>query len=304
MSAQPSATAAFQRQRRRLQALAYRMLGSVAEAEDVVQDAWLRWQATDAAGVDNSEAWLVTTTTRLAIDRLRSAKLQREHYPGFWLPEPMLSDAPATPEAELERAGELSVAFLAVLERLAPEARAAFLLREVFDAEYAEIAQVLEKTEAACRQLVSRAKTQLREARPRYQVSAEVHRRLLGGLAQAMNRGDFGGLKALLAEGAELIGDGGGIVPSFGKPLVGAERIARLFYATYRRHGEAMRVDLVLLNGEWALLRWVEGRLESATVCETDGEQVTRLLVQRNPEKLARLSQNGGLGRLQGFTTT
>ena len=160
------ATHTFQSQRRRLQGIAYRMLGSIAEAEEVVQDAWLRWHDADRSAIANAEAWLVTTTTRMAIDRLRSAKVQREHYVGFWLPEPRLDQTPPSPEQVLERAEDLSVAFLTLLERLTPEARAAFLMREVFDADYDEVARTIGKSEAACRQLVSRAKAQLREARP------------------------------------------------------------------------------------------------------------------------------------------
>eukprot|EP01136_Pigoraptor_vietnamica_P037930 Opistho-1_new@106564 len=204
-----NATAFFDRLRPRLQGIAYRMLGSTAEAEELVQDVWLRWHETDAAGLANAEAWLVTVTTRLAIDRLRSAKAQRAHYVGFWLPESLLDleelplaageDGPATPEQLLERADDISVAFLALLERLAPEARAAFLLREVFDADYAEVAQALGKSEAACRQIVSRAKTALKEgsARPRQRVSPDQHHRLLAGFAEAARQGDFATLQAL-----------------------------------------------------------------------------------------------------------
>src|SRR5437773_11546570 len=157
------ATDTFNRLRPRLHGIAYRMLGSTAEAEEVVQDAWLRWHEAAPAEFDSAEAWLVTVTTRISIDRLRAAKVQREHYVGTWLPEPLLSDSPVSPEQMLERADDVSVAFLALLERLAPEARAAYLLREVFDADYGEVAEALGKTEAACRQLVHRAKTQLQD---------------------------------------------------------------------------------------------------------------------------------------------
>lgn len=280
----------FDRLRPRLQGIAYRMLGSVAEAEEVVQDAWLRWHETDALALDSAEAWLVTVTTRLSIDRLRAAKKQREHYTGFWLPEPLLSDSPSTPEQLLERADQISLAFLRVLERLSPEARAAYLMREVFDADYGAVALMIGKSEAACRQLVHRAKTQLREAQPRYAVPQDTHHRLLGKFAAALVGGDFAALKSLLADDAELIGDGGGKVPSFGKPLVGAQRIAQLFFAAERRHGSRQRVELVLLNGEWGLLRFIEGALESAQSYETDGERIVRIHVQRNPDKLARLA--------------
>jgi RNA polymerase sigma-70 factor (TIGR02957 family) len=283
-------TQTFNRLRPRLQGIAYRMLGSLAEAEEVVQDAWLRWHEADVMAPDHSEAWLVTVSTRLAIDRLRSAKVQREHYAGFWLPEPQLMAPPSSPEQMLERADDVSVAFLRVLERLAPEARAAFLLREVFDADYSDLAEMLGKSEAACRQLVSRAKTQLQEDRPRYVVTHETHHRLLSDFAQAMTRGDFADLRSLLAEDAQLIGDGGGRVPSFPYPLLGAQRIAQLFYAAVLKHGTKVRIEVVGINGHWGLLRFIDGVLESAQAYETDGQRITRILVQRNPTKLSRLA--------------
>lgn len=284
-------TTTFHALRPRLQRIGYRMLGSRAEAEELVQDVWLRWHEAAPDVLDNAEAWLVTVTTRLAIDRLRSAQAQRAHYPGLWLPEPDVEAASHdTPERLLERADELSFAFLAVLERLAPEARAAFLMREVFDADYADVAATLGKTEVACRQLVRRAKLQLQEARPRYTVPPETHRRLLQDFASAASSGDFAALKSLLAEDAELIGDGGGKVPSFGRPLVGGTRIAQLFYATHRRHGDGVRIELAWVNDRWGLLRWVDGVLESVQAVETDGTRILRLHVQRNPDKLARIA--------------
>jgi len=288
-------TTTFNRLRPRLQGIAYRMLGSPAEAEEVVQDAWLRWHEAAHADLDSSEAWLVTVTTRLAIDRLRSAKVQREHYIGTWLPEPLLADAPVTPEQLLERADDVSVAFLAMLERLAPEARAAFLMREVFDADYGEVAEALGKTESACRQIVHRAKAQLQDDRPRHIVPREAQLRLLRGFADAAATGQFDRLQSLLAEDAQLIGDGGGKVPSFGVPLVGGRRIAQLYYATHRRFGEGVRFEVVVLNGQWGLLRFIQGGLESAQSFVTDGERILRLHVQRNPDKLARIA--AALGR-------
>lgn len=283
-------TAAFDRLRPRLQGIAYRMLGSVAEAEDVVQDVWLRFHEGRDEPLDSDEAWLVTVTTRLSIDRLRAAKVRREQYVGFWLPEPLVADSPPTPEQVTERADDVSVAFMMLLERLAPEARAAFLLREVFDAGYDEVARALGKTEAACRQIVSRARAQLRDERPRFHVTPARHEQLLRTFAQALVRGEFGGLHELLAEDAELIGDGGGKVPSFGKPLQGGRRIAQLFYAACLRHGDGQRIELAWVNGTWGLLRFIGGRLESAQSYETDGERIVRIHVQRNPDKLARLA--------------
>ena len=284
-------TLTFDSHRRRLQGIAYRMLGSVAEAEEVVQDAWLRWHEADKDSFDSAEAWLVTVVTRLSIDRLRAAKVQREHYIGAWMPEPTLTESPDTPEESLARADNISVAFLAVLERLAPEARAAFLMREVFDADYDEVAFTLGKSEAACRQLVHRAKAQVQEARPRFQVSRETHQRLLRAFADAAARGSLQDLKALMAEDVELIGDGGGKVQTFGKILRGSQRLAQLYFALWRRMGAAVRMELVDINGEPGLLRFVDGELESAQTFEIEGEHIVRIRAQRNPDKLARIAQ-------------
>lgn len=279
----------FSRLQPRMLGAAYRMLGSLAEAEDVVQDVWTRWHDADVTRIENAEAWLVTTTTHRAIDRLRQARVERERYAGIWLPEPVLTDGPATPEQLQEASSDLSIAFLTVLERLAPDARAAFLLREVFDVDYAQIADLLGKAEAACRQIVHRAKRQLRE-RPRYAVSEAAHRQLMRRFVEAMSSGDFAALKDLLAESAELVGDGGGIVASFPKPLVGGRRIAQLFYAATLGSGRDIRVELASINDRCGVLRYLDGALESAQSYDTDGEKVLRIYVQRNPHKLVRIA--------------
>ncbi|MBN3778400.1 RNA polymerase sigma-70 factor [Burkholderia sp. Ac-20345] len=287
----------FRALRPRLQKIAYRMLGSVADAEDIVQDVWLRWHEAARDSIENTEAWLVAVTTRTSIDRLRAAKIRREHYTGIWLPEPELGESPATPEEMTERANDVSVAYLLLLERLTPEARAAFLLREVFDADYDEIADAIGKSEAACRQLVSRAKAQLRDDdRPRHIVPRETHRQLLQTFSHALAQGDFPSIQALLAEDAMLIGDGGGKVQSFPKPMVGGRRIAQLFYATWLRCGSGVEMRPAVLNDEWAMLRFIAGQLESAMAFETDGTRIVRILVQRNPDKLARIAAVCGAG--------
>ncbi|MGE7136492.1 RNA polymerase sigma-70 factor [Luteibacter sp. NPDC031894] len=290
-------TATFSALRPRLHGIAYRMLGSVAESEDVVQDIWLSWNGVERESIDNPEAWLVAATTRRAIDRLRAAKARREEYVGIWLPEPILTDEGASPEDLQELASDVSVAFLLLLERLSPEARAAFLLREVLDADYPEIASALGKSEAACRQLVHRAKDQLRDERPRQTVPHDAHYALMRRFADAMGRGDFQALRSLLAVDADLSGDGGGKVSTFPKPMLGGQRIAQLFYASHLRYGDEVRVRLVRINGEWSLLRYIEGELESAQTYVTDGEKILNIHVQRNPDKLARIA----LG-LQGFS--
>jgi RNA polymerase sigma-70 factor, ECF subfamily len=284
-----AATATFYDLRPRLQGIAYRMLGSVSESEDIVQDVWLRWNGADQDSINNAEAWLVAATTRVSIDRLRSAKARREQYVGIWLPEPVLTEWPATPEDIEELSNEVSVAFLTVLERLSPEARAAFLLREVFDVDYGEVAEALGKSEASCRQIVRRAKVQLRQERPQREVPSQAHQNLMRRFAEVLAQGDLAGMKSMLADTAVLLGDGGGHVTSFPRPMVGGQRIAQLLFAASLRYKDVLRVELAMINGQYAVLRYINGELESVQSCESDGERITRVHVQRNPEKLARL---------------
>jgi RNA polymerase sigma-70 factor (ECF subfamily) len=291
----------FGRLRPRLFGIAYRMLGIRADAEDVVQDAWLRWSRADHAALASAEAWLVTVTTRLAIDRLRAAKAEREAYVGWWLPEPLVersastgtADEPAderTPEAAAEWASDLSVAFLYVLERLAPEERAAFLLRQVFDHDYDEIAAMLGKSQAACRQMVHRAAERVRQERPRFDVPRETHRRLLEKFVAAAQTGQRNAIKALLADDVELLGDGGGKVAAFRHALHGNDRIANLYWAQFLRLGERVAYRLTTINGEAGVLRYVDGRLESVQAFATDGERITAIYSVRNPDKLAGIA--------------
>lgn len=266
------------------------MLGSVADAEDVVQDVWLRWHGAEHSAINNAEAWLVTATTRTSIDRLRALKSRRESYVGIWLPEPVLTDGPATPEQIQERSSDVSVALLSLLEQLSPESRAAFLLREVFDIDYPQVAQIIDKGEAACRQIVHRAKVQLGIGQPRYAVSRESHLRTVKSFAQALAKGDFRIIKSLLADDAQLLGDGGGAVQSFPRPMLGGQRIAQLFYASNLRYKTSMRVDMASINGQPAVLRYINNHLESAQAFETEGDRIVRVLVQRNPDKLAGIA--------------
>ncbi|MGO4702512.1 RNA polymerase sigma-70 factor [Dyella sp. 2RAB6] len=284
----------FQGLRPRLQSIAYGMLGSVADAEDVVQDVWLRWHAAEQSRIENLEAWLVTATTRTAIDRLRALKARREHYVGMWLPEPWLTEGPDTPEQIQERSSEVSIALLVLLERLSPEARAAVLLREVFELGYPEIALIIDKSEAGVRQIVHRAKAQLQDGRPRYTVSTEAHLRIVRRFAQAMANGEFKLLTALLADDAQLIGDGGGRTTAMPRPMPGGKRIAQLLYAGKLRFKSELGIELAQINGKLAILRFIGGKLESVMALETDGERITDVSVQRNPEKLGGVA--AGLG--------
>jgi RNA polymerase sigma-70 factor (ECF subfamily) len=245
------------------------------------------------------EAWLVTVTTRMAIDRLRSAKLRREAYPGSWLPEPLVEEGPASPEQVRELADDVSIAFLVLLDCLAPEARAAFLLREVFDADYEQVAAAIGKSEASARQVVHRARQRVIKARGADRQHARIPPQeqyaLLRRLVQAITRGDFEGIRALLAEEAALMGDFGGVGPSLRSPLRGARRIAQLYYAHFLRHGGDMRLELALLNGEWALLRYLQGELDSVQAFEFAGGRISHVRIQRNPAKLAGVKRRGHL---------
>lgn len=282
---------AFTAARPRLFSIAYRMLGSRADAEDVLQDAWMRWHQTDQSALQSAEAWLVTVVTRLSIDRLRAAKTEREAYVGWWLPEPLVeveSSAP-TPESAIELAGDLSMALLWVLERLSPEERAAFLMRQVFDQDYSEIAALLGKTEAACRQMVHRASDRVQQERPRFDVSADAHRDLLERFAEASRTGQREAIRALLADDAHLVGDGGGKVPSFTRIIQDAEQITKIYCELVRAMGN-VRYQHALVNGEPGLLRYVDDKLESAQSFVIENGRIVAIYVVRNPDKLAHIA--------------
>ena len=287
----PRAPDDFGALRPRLFAIAYRMLGSRADAEDVLQDAWLRWHGADRQALQSSEAWLVTVVTRLAIDRLRAAKAEREAYVGWWLPEPLVEVDEATPESAVEMAGELSLALLWVLERLAPEERAAFLLRQVFDTDYPEIAALLGKSEAACRQMVHRASQRVQQERPRFGVAQDVHRKVLEKFVQAARSGERQAIRSLLAEDVQLVSDGGGKVPAFLRILHGADRVTNLYWALFRRRGRHLVYRLARINGEPGLLRYVEGKLESAQAFVVDDGRISAIYSVRNPDKLSGIPE-------------
>ena len=284
-------TDAFSVRRARLYRLAYRMLGSRADAEDVLQEAWLRWRARDREPLQSEEAWLVTVVTRLAIDRLRTLKAERTSYPGLWLPDPMVEEeGPMTPEAVAELADDISMALLVVLERLGPEERAAFLLRHTFEYDYVDIAAMLGKSEAACRQAVHRAVERVRQERPRFRVDPERHRALLQRFITAAQSGERNAIQALLADDAQLTADGGGKVASFPRILQGAGRIAKLYWALKRHYGDRLAYRFAWVNGEPGLLRFIDGQLESAQAMTTDGERLVAIYVVRNPDKLRHIA--------------
>lgn len=278
----------FETHRGRLFGIAYRMLGSRAEAEDLVQEAYVRWHQTDQSHVQNPQAWLVTTATRLAIDRLRALKVERAAYVGPWLPEPVVRDAPPPPEQHVELAADLSMALMVLLERLAPEERAAFLLHDVFDFDHREIALVLEKSEGACRQIVHRARTRIRSERKRFDVDEAAKAKLLDELRQAMGTGDQARLLALFAPNATWVADGGGRAAASRRPIVGAETIAKLLTGLHKRLlslGE-LRMELVEVNGETGLRVMIDERLQAVISIVGDGERIHAAYAVVNPEKL------------------
>ncbi len=277
----------FQSLRPRLVALAYRMLGSRADAEDVLHDAWLRWNATDTSQVQSSEAWLKTAVTRLSIDRLRRAKAERERYEGPWLPEPLSDTDMSSPQLALERDEDVSIAFLTMLETLSPEERAVFVLHDILDDDYADIAEMIGKSQAACRQMVHRARERLTSKRRRYLVDDATRRRMLERFIEAANRGDRKEIMSLFASEAVMTSDGGGKAIAVRRPLIGAERIAWLWFAVASRARLLADRRLVRANGEWAIASFYNGHLHSVATIETDGEHIHRFYSIANPDKLS-----------------
>ena len=275
----------FEPYRARLHGIAYRMLASRADAEDMVQEAYLRWHRAPTAEIRSPEAWLVTTLTRLCIDRLRAARAEREGYVGPWLPEPIVEAAPAA-DAATELASSLSVAFLAVLERLTPEERAAFLLHEVFDTNYGEIGQILGKSEPACRQIVSRARKRVRSDRPRSQVPDTARKALLDRFVAALMTQDKDGLLGLLSADATWTSDGGGKAKAARKVIHGREHVAKFAIAVIGRYGDRFQVKPVTVNSEPGLALYGDGQLISIITVATDGAQILDVFCVLNPEKL------------------
>jgi RNA polymerase sigma-70 factor (ECF subfamily) len=267
------------------------MLGVRADAEDIVQEAWLRWQNGGSVEARTPEAWLVTVVTRLSIDRLRGAMTEREHYVGPWLPEPLVEDTAASPESALEAAGDLSTAFLLMLERLAPEERAVFLLHQVFDFDYPEVAAMVGKTEAACRKVLQRARERVRAERPRFAVNRELHLELLGRFVQAARSADPAQVQALLTADATFTGDGGGKVKTTVRQVFGADRVGRLVAGIERKwSGTDTRHDIITVNGEPGLLTWRNGLPDAITSIHVEDGRIAAIYVVRNPDKLGGLA--------------
>ena len=275
-------------------AIAYRMLGSVAEAEDIVQEALLRTHAAIERGerIDSPRAYVGTVTTRLAIDHLRSARVRREQYVGEWLPEPLLADTGAGPAEQAEIADSLSTAFLVLLESLSPEQRAALLLHDVFDYGYGEVAEIVGTSEANARQLATRARRHVGERRPRFQSSEDEREKLADRFFAAVGEGDMAGLEALLADDVVLRGDGGGKVPALGHSIEGRVRVARTLGAWQRlglRSADASFSRATVNGGPGALILDGEGNTLAVMSLEIESGAVRGVSSVVNPDKLSHL---------------
>jgi RNA polymerase sigma-70 factor, ECF subfamily len=275
----------FEYVRGRLFGIAYRMLGSRAEAEDVVQEAYVRWYQADREAIRAPEGWLITTTTRLAIDRLRALKTERDAYTGSWLPEPLMSNTPPPPDRSVDLASDLSIAFLVLLERLAPDERAAFLLHDVFDTGYSDIAALLGKSEAACRQIVHRARERVRQDHKRFQVTETARVGLLKRFVAAVEARDEQEILGLFAPDATWTADGGGRTAAAPRPIKGAEQIAKLIIGLQKRfYRDGTTMHLAEVNGETGLR--LDGDIIATISIATDGDRILAAYAVVNPDKL------------------
>ena len=289
------ATEAFLAHRNLLFTVAYEMLGSAADAEDVLQETWLRWAGVDLGAVRDQRAYLVQIATRQALGRLRTLRRRKESYTGPWLPEPLLTTPDVAQDAEL--ADSVSMAMLLVLETLAPTERAVFVLREVFDLGYAEIATALGKSPAAVRQIAHRARAHVTARRPRGMVSRAETRDALAAFQRAAETGDLQQLVDILAPDVVFLGDGGGIVQAVRTPIVGASQVARWLAVGLGRIPAAASMQPAEVNGYPALILRLNGEVDTVLAVRIDDGRITRLYAVRNPEKLSHMKQQTTLRR-------
>lgn len=281
--------AAFEAERARLTRLAYRMLGERGAAEDVVQEAWLRWSKIEASDIANPAAWLTRATSRLAIDALRKAKTRREDYIGPWLPEPVVAPFAPDEDSEDDRAERISLGFLHVLERLTPDERAAFILHDAFDCGYDEIAAALGKSEPACRKLVSRARERVRSGRPRFETDREKQARVVTAFLNAASSGDTAAMKALLTADAIVYSDGGGKVRAALRPLVGPDDVVQVLANVALKYaGRITGMTAIDVNGAFGLAMATAEGLDTIYTAEIEDGRIARLFILRNPDKLKR----------------
>ncbi|PKP77381.1 MAG: hypothetical protein CVT81_09760 [Alphaproteobacteria bacterium HGW-Alphaproteobacteria-3] len=284
--------AVFERHRARAFGVAYRILGSASDAEDVVQEAWFRWRGSDISAIRNPEAWLVTTVARLGIDQLRAARARRETYVGSWLPEPIVTAAretDPTPEERLSLADDISMALLHVLERLAPEERAAFLLHDAFDYDYGELAALLGKSEAACRQTVSRARKRVQDAHPRFDTSAREHLRLANAFSAAIASADPQALIDCLSEDVIFYSDGGGKAIAALNPLFGPDHVTRFFMGILKKRPQNFVTLPATVNGLPGFVMQDDAGVHAALGFGVSDGRISTLYMIRNPDKLTRI---------------
>lgn len=286
----------FTSERPMLFSIAYRMLGSASDAEDVLQDAWLRYRGVDSSTIRSPKALATTIVTRLCLDRLKSAQRTREEYVGPWLPEPVLTSEVTGPEVMLQRAESVMLAFLVLLEKLSPEERAVFLLKDIFEHDHSEIAQVLGTTAENSRQLLHRAKGRLAKRQPRLTGTASSRRKVAERFAQAFASGDGPELTALLAADVGMWSDGGGKVSAARRPVIGRDDVVKFLLGIHRTAEHAgvtrevaLRIEDV--NAEPALVLQVGARIESLFVFSVENDVVAGIRVVRNPDKLARITR-------------
>ncbi|MEU1044839.1 RNA polymerase sigma-70 factor [Streptomyces sp. NPDC005897] len=292
---QGDATESFVAHRNLLFTVAYEMLGSAADAEDVLQETWLKWAGVDLDTVRDRRAYLVRVTTRQALNRLRTLGRRKESYVGSWLPEPLLTTPDVAEDVEL--ADSVSMAMMLVLETLAPVERAVFVLREVFDLGYDEIAEAVEKSPAAVRQIAHRARAHVAARRPRGEVSATESREALAAFQRAVETGDLQGLLDVLSPDVVLLGDGGGIKQAVLRPIVGADKVARLMLGGLVKLPVVMTMDPAQVNGHPALVIRLDGELDTVVAVRFEAGRITGLYAVRNPEKLSRMGEETVLSR-------
>ena len=282
------ATETFLAHRKLLFAVAYEMLGSVADADDVLQETWLRWSEVDTAGVGEPRAYLVRIATRQALNRLRSVRRRREAYVGPWLPEPLVTAPDVAEDAEL--AESVSMALMLVLETLTPVERAVFVLHEAFGFGYGEIAAAVDRTPAAVHQIAHRARRHVEARRPRGTVTAAEAEAVVAAFRRALETADLRGLLGVLAPDVVALSDGGGIKQASPRPIVGADRVARFIVGGLTRHAVVVEVDRVALNGGPALALRIDGALDGVMAVRVEGARIADVYYVRNPRKLAHLA--------------
>jgi RNA polymerase sigma factor (sigma-70 family) len=284
----PDTTAVFEAQRARLVRIAYRMLGSLAEAEDIVQDAWIRWRAVDQADVRQPSAFLARTVTRLCLDAMKSARARRETYVGPWLPEPIFEQEEALPR------DELTLTLMLALERLSPLERAAFLLHDVFDVPLEEVAVTLERDAGAVRQLAVRARRHIQDARPRYRIDRSEGERVAKAFYAAASHGDVEDLRRLLAERVTVRSDGGGKAYAFLRPIIGPERVVRMFRGLRKKFAAtpSVLVEWTWIDGLPGYISYERDGTLQTTALEVEDGRVAAIYITRNPDKLARAARH------------